>query len=290
MTDLIDKTETLIAHLLCADARVEDSADMGGRRVLDSGMEFAEQDVSTLIKFEPMYPNRSYTFQSLDCNPGEDDSRLFTDDANLLIAPVQDTLGKESEVALLCRDRVKWTGFRKIRKAPRGVWVSAPGASLYEFHYREIFANGVSSYFKRVAAISKSGKPVICLVEGSSGSNSKIEGYQAVIAASLIEDAHRVDALTASITDATTIILPVPIGDHKELFALRDAPMTPAGRRRAILHWVSMHTRRTQNNNFTTVKEHTRGVREFAIDGFRVRLEPNVFPSNAAARSGRDAA
>lgn len=289
MTDLIDKTETLIAHLLCADASGYDNVT-GNRRKFDNGAEFEEVDIGLALKFLPMRPRCSYTFQSLDGNVSEDDSRIFATDADLLLAPVQDIIGKEAEIALLCDDRVKWTGFRKIHKAPRGVWVSSPGASLYEFHYREIFADGSSTYFKRVAAVSKLGKPVVCIVEGSNGSRAGEEGRHAILAASLIEDSHRLDALTASITDATTIILPVPIGEHKELFALRDAPMTPAGRRRAILHWVSKHSRRTKSNESITVKEHTRGIREFTIDGFKVRLEQNASPANAAARSGRDAA
>lgn len=275
MKDIIDKTEILLAHLVCADASGDDNVDYGGRRFSSNGAEFAATDVGVKLKFRPMRPRLSYTFQSIDADVDQKSERIFTTDARLLLASVQDLLGSEAEVAFLCGDRVKWTGLRRLVKAPRGVWVASPGATMYEFHYREIFESGASTYFKRVCAISKSGKPVQCLIEGSRGSGANMEGEQAVIAASVIEDAHRHDALTATISESGSIIVPVPLGEHKELFALRDAPLTPSGRRKAILHWVASHTRKTRGDSPITVQEHTRGVREFSIDGMTVRLEPN---------------
>jgi hypothetical protein len=252
-------------------------------------MEFGETDAGSLLKFNQMRPRLTYTFQSIDSDVDESSDRIFSTDAGLLLASVQDILGKESEIAFICDDRVKWTGFRKINKPPRGVWVASTGASLYEFHYREIFENGSSTYFKRVAAVSKRGRPVPCIIEGSSGSGAATEGSHAVLAASIIEDAHRIDALTATITDSTSIVLPVPVGDHKELFALRDAPMTPSGRRRAILHWVAKHTRRRRNSDEAVqIKAHTRGVREITVDGFTVRLAPNTLDGTTHKQATKD--
>jgi hypothetical protein len=275
MSDMIDKTESLLTYLICGDATGRDNVDAGGRRKFDTGMEFAETDAGSLLQFSPMRPRLSYTVQSIDSDVDDSSDRIFTTDAGLLLAPVQDILGKEAEIAFIADDRVKWTGFRKINKPPRGVWVASPGASIYELHYREIFENGSSTYFKRVAAVSKRGQSVPCLVEGSTGAGAGEEGRQAILAASIIEDAHRIDVLTATISDSTAVVVPVPIGDHKELFALRDAPMTPAGRRRAILHWVAEHSRRKKTGEPFQVKRHTRGVRELTIDGLTVRLEPN---------------
>lgn len=268
MNDVLDQTETLLAYLLCAD----DSSSVHISPAKKHIKLHQEQDATSLIKFEPLYPSCSYTVQM---DEEKENDRIYTADPSLLMNSVQDLIGKHKEVALLSEGKVQWFAYRKIHKAPKNVFISSPGASLYEFHYREAYSNGKSIYYRRIAAISKTGKPVPTILVGSAGSNSDISGKQVVIAASIVEDAHRSDVFTASIKESTEILLPVPIGEHKELFALRDGPMTNAGKRKAIMHWVAKHMRETSKGNTCVVGKHLRGVNTFDIDGLTVTLTAN---------------
>lgn len=273
MNGLIDATETLLAHLVCADG---DGLAFSVKGIGRGGL-YEEVDAGVKLCIDPMFPKSSHTVQHLSENNvgDEDDERLYTTDPNLLLHPIQDLIGSRAEIALICGDRIKWTGYRKINKPPRGVWVASRGATLYEMHYREVFKSGESTYFKRICAVSKDGKPVVCLITGSSGSRSNSEGSQLALAASVIEDASRPGVFTASIKESAEIILPVPIGEHKELFALRDAPLSESGRRKAILHWVSKHVRHREKSKPTEVGAHLRGVRQFTAGGMTVTLRPN---------------
>jgi hypothetical protein len=101
--------------------------------------------------------------------------------------------------------------------------------------------------------------------------------------ASVIEDAHRVDAFTAHIAAESSIIFPIRVGEHLTAFALRDGPMAASGRRKALLHWVASHIRRKPTGGETTVQSHTRGACEFTVDGLRVAITANEAPMIAAA-------
>ena len=265
-----DSLETMIAHLLCSDSAPDENI-AGGVRHTKEGM-YAAFDAGEALRFAMMMPSTAYTVQS----PGteEENDRLYTTDAALLKTTVQDALGDKAEICLVREDDVAWVGFRRLRKMPKNVWVAKRGASLYEFHYRSITPGGDSFYAKRLAAIDAKGKPVATVITGSMGAQSLAQSEYCIIAASIIEDAHRSGALLASVSQDITIKLPVPLGEHKELFALREAPLTPSGRRKAIVHWVSKHLRKTRTTP-TQVQAHWRGVRELSMDGFTVRLETN---------------
>ncbi len=267
---VLDKTETILASLLCADHQ-DDYMRYGGKRLIDGFSGYEEVDSGILLKFDPEFPRSAYTTQIAKGD------RIYATHSDYLAGSVQDALGDRAEFAVVCDDFVRWLCFKKITRAPRGVWVSSPGASLYESHYRVIFPSGVSTYMKRVVGVSKSGSPVICAIQGTHGEGSKNNSKALIVCASIIEDAHRSNAFHASVTEGASIIFPVPIGEHKDIFSLRDAPLTPAGRRKAILHWVSKHTRQsTKTSAPSTVKPHLRGVREISMDGMTVRLTSNT--------------
>lgn len=267
-TNAIDNVETLLAYLICADA--EALGIEWTERTRTNKLHYEEMDVSSVLKFDPMAPRHTYTVQGV----GTGSDRLFCTDSRLLINPAQDTIGAGAEMAVIRPDCALWAGFRPLRKLPRGVWVGARRPSLYEMHVRRIEVDGRSHYLRRIAALDSAGRATPVLFEGSSGDSGIADSRQLVACASVIEDAHRAHALTATISEATSIVLPVPIGEHRDLFALRDAPLTAAGRRKAILHWVAKHTRRTTDSK-TDVRAHWRGTREMVIDGLTVRLATN---------------
>lgn len=58
----------------------------------------------------------------------------------------------------------------------------------------------------------------------------------------------------------------------KSLFYARQAPLTAAGRRRPILHWVQSHRRRLKQGIDVDVRKHLRGIDEFEMDSFNFRI------------------
>lgn len=261
-SEQLDHVESLLLHMLYGDLQRPTDAPIDRARLGDTF------DGGLKLKFPTMRPRMAYSFQPLS------DDRLFTLSPDMLLSPIQETLGATTEVAIFRDDRVRWIGFRKTAKVPRGVWVGAAGACVYEVHQRDIYADGRSTYQVRPAAISKSGRPVPVAIMGTSGAGALADSENLVMAASIIEDAHRSDALTATVSSNVALRFPVPIGDHKELFAMRDAPLTADGRRKAIIHWVAKHARATRRGR-TEVRAHWRGARSVTVEGLTVELSTN---------------
>jgi len=263
-----DWIETLLAHLVCAESVVAPPMECVMSGSASAAPYLAARDAGNcLLKFSPMKPKRVYTVDVVDSE------RIYALDTDLLATPIQDILAESAEVAVLKADCVEWIGYRKLRRTPKGVYIAGTGRpSLYEVHGRSITSTGQEEYFQRVAAISAKGVPLpVCFV-GSKGAASRTDSQSAVLAASIIEDAHRPNAILATVQEHATLCFPVPLGAHKELFSLRDAPLTPSGRRKAILHWVSRHVRR-KKTAITPVSEHWRGVKEIVMDGFKITLD-----------------
>jgi hypothetical protein len=255
---VLDTAEKMLAYLICGES-IETSSRYEKQKKVGELFEAYET-----CKFEPMIPNNVYI------SSGED--RLFTDHNELLLNTPQDILGNQAETALLGDGILKWSGYRKLNKRPKNIWVSCANASLYEWHYREIFMDGSESYGTRVVAFDKKGYPKTALVVGSSGNGANNDSVLAIMNASIIEDIYRPNALKATVKEDRSIIFSVPLGEHKELFALREAPLTPSGRKKAILHWVKNHNRKVDEININ-VQQHWRGTREIQIDGFNIKLE-----------------
>lgn len=251
----LDKVETLLAHLLCSDKRKPTFNDA----------------LLRTLSFEEMSPKRTYTAQISG-------DRIYTGDPKMLLHPMQELLGQECECALIAEDCIKWMGFRRLRKAPRGAWAPVLRPTWYEVHSLQILPDGSSRYEVDCLAISSKGVPLTvqherCIIARPGDMTTQ---WSAVFTASLVEDATREGCLIATVQDQVALRFPVPIGEHRDLFALRDAPLTPSGRRKAILHWVSRHTRATPRLKNADVSAHWRGVRTLRIDGLCVTLEPNT--------------
>lgn len=263
---LIDDLETMI--LLSLDANHEGVVLVVSRRDKASGSIEELHDQGELLHFDHMLPNSSYT---VDMSDGE---RIYGATKDLLMAHPADVLGDESEVMLLDKGTLKWRGFRRLRKPPRGVACLGIATHWYEMHMRFVSANGSGEYYKRVVPLSRTGAPLLAKVQGHNVCTPRLEGEMLVLCASVIEDAHRANTMLASVKDATEIRFPVPLDDYKAVFAGRDGPIKD-GRRKAIVHWVAHHLRHSTRGKEHAVKKHTRGVEEFMIDGIRVRLTPN---------------
>lgn len=264
---VLDKIETLI--LMSLDAKkatkvAEIDAGIFGRQTRDQG---------DLLNFGEMSPSSAFTIDI------RDENRIFTDSPELLLDHPAEIIGDSAEIVLLDGDVLRWRGYRKLKKPPRGVCCIGKPSHWFEAHLRDVTASGVAEYSKRIVAINKAGNPLPTKVYGHWGCSPIFEGSHLIMCSSIIEDAHRANTFLVSIKDETEIKFPVPIGDYKEVFSGREGPMS-GSRKKAIIHWVSKHLRMSKQGGMHDVKKHTRGIHEFTIDGLSIRLTPNDWISS----------
>jgi len=107
----IDATETLLAHLICADNDDAENNLTGAKR----GVSMEEVDAGAILRFDVMRPKMAHTFDMLD------EDRLFTWDHEQLIHSAPDILGLESEIAIMKDGYCQWSGYRRLRKPPRNI-------------------------------------------------------------------------------------------------------------------------------------------------------------------------
>lgn len=243
-------------------------------RALDKflGMDVAAHAGTHVLRNETMKPRDAFTFDMSSAETDED-HRLYTPSPEYLVRPAFETLDDGAEIVTFNAETgtLKWEGFRRRRTLPKGVMTTGTRPhAIYEHHFRMIGGETPDFYLKDLMAFNSKGNECRLLFANAHNDRNSLVFEAAVVAASMIEDAHRKDAFLASVHDGMTVRFPVGIGAHKDFFADRDAPMTPSGRRRAILHWVKKHQRR---NAAAPTEAFTRGVKEITMDGIRVTLE-----------------
>lgn len=263
METVTDKLETMI--LMSLDANKPETLSRFGKPGLTDGL----VDTAPRMQIDDMRPRSAYTFDMTD------DQRLIAANPNLLINHPSEIIGQESELIYVHEDCLQWWGFRQIKKLPRSGACIGKASHFYEIHLRTVTADGNNLYGKRLIALTASGLSLPITFQGHRFGDYKRDGRLLVSTASAIEDAHRTNTMLAAVKDATEIKFPVPLGDYKNVFSDRDGPMS-GGRRKAIVHWVAKHLRHSTRGNEHEVKQHTRGVQEFTIDGLRIRLSPNL--------------
>ena len=264
MPDEMSSVEEMLARFICADAQdmsLMELSKFGMSKNVNVGMEV---DAGARFAFEPQFPTVAYTVDLSE-------SRDIATDARLLLNTPQDIIGTRTEIALIDTNAIKWACFKKIFKRPRGIFVASNGADLYEYHSRFIYSDGRSDYRKRVAAISKDGRPIPVIIEGTRNNGVEPDGVALVMASSIIEDATRPDTFKVTVKDHVGVVFPVRQGLHLDIFKLRDGPAV-GSRKKPLLHWVASHMRKNAHKQWD-VKEHLRGVHEFRMDGFHVKLE-----------------
>lgn len=262
--------EELILRLL--EARdVIDNPILGCHRIKGSMDKMASVDVGYMLDFDEMKPKRIFTFDATD------NDRLFMPSHHGLMAHPSDILGENAETGVIHLNTMKWLGYRRLKARPRGVCSAIIGNhDYYEVHLRVVGQS--HGYYKRVVAFDKSGAPVTLFKNGKPVGSSV--DYQSVfLTCSIVEDSSRVGAYLCSISDYVELLFPISTDDVFDFFALREAPLTNSGRRRALIHWVSGHLRNTHGAKKTNVREHYRGITEFTMDGLTVKVTPNNYPS-----------
>ena len=261
-------TEPLI--ILALDANLEHSSKEK-RTIHDKtrGVFLDIEDQGQLLKLPSMKPVSAYTFDAVD-------DRIYTPDPCLLMKKPWEILGERAEVMTLFFDALKWFGFERMKSTPKNISVSGKVEVCYALHVRLITPRGVEQYYQRIIPFGKNGKPLPAKIQGNWVCSPKQEGENAILCASLIEDAQRPNAMLATVSDATEIKFPVPMGDYKALFSDRAGPLLKSGKRKAILHWVSEHLRQSVTGTEHQVTEHARGIDKFIFDGLRVGIALNA--------------
>lgn len=267
-TEVLDRVEDVIIYAL--EGRAAKNHDCVPTETIRMRGEARQGfDVSSLLKFQPMYPNSMYV-PSLEC----DNDRLYATSSEYLVRHPADTLKDGAEVAFIYKGGLKWIGLRRTSK-PKNLYELGGACAWYEAHFRYIFLNGASSYLKRVIAFSETGNQ--CPVKTRIGnvlvcSRSEMEYF--FVPVSVIEDTHRAQTMLATVSDAAEIKFSVPLDDYKQMFSSRNAPMQN-GRRKAIIHWVASHLRKRRDKDPVRVKKHVRGVDRIEIDGLKISISPN---------------
>ena len=227
-------------------------------------------DQGKLLQIDEMKPASAFT-----CEIGNAE-RDFTSDPALLMTHPGEILGDESEVMVMYGDgHIMWRGFRRLNRPPKGLAIIGKYSHLYEVHVRKVEQDGGGLYMRRIVPLDRHGNALAAALNGLTICNPRNDGGTLTLSASIIEDALRAGTMLASVAERNEIKFPIALDAYQEAFALRDAPLTPSGRKKAIVHWVSKHLRRSREGRAHEVRRHTRGLEQFVIDGFTVRLSPN---------------
>ena len=276
----MEQTEDLMEHMLavalCADAAPTNDNHQGAGVTLGRWVEGGMRAMTSEL------PQRTPTSAFAHCRSLDGD-RLVTTTHKLLLAHPAELIGDGVEVMALADQSVEWTRLEPVRRLPRNM--AAVGRAHYwaALHTRRIAANGVQNYYSTLVPFARDGAPLAAQWRGAWVCKPTNLGMDAIVACSLIEDAQRPNAMLASVRDGVELTFPVAEHAYLEAFALRDAPTTAQGRRRALLHWVAKHMRASRHGR-GEVKRHMRGVAQFDMGGYRVKLwsADGSAPSRAA--------
>lgn len=270
MSNTEQTVDTLETMLILAMSAKSDSTIKDINHRVSAKTSIYEFDANKIFKFPKRLIRSAYTADLTG-------DRLFVTEAKELLTHPAEIYGSTAEVLLLTDDRLKWTGFNKLNKKPNSTFALGKASHWYEMHYREVFINGTESYVVRPTAFDSKGNTLRIKLCDTWLDHSKNYQITAVTSASLIEDAHRSNAMLATVSEVDVGVelkFPVPLDAYKELFALRDGPYT-SSRRKAILHWVAKHLRKGKDDKKIEVKQHTRGVSDFVLDGLKIHLTVN---------------
>lgn len=274
MKEAIDKLETLILLLMDGSHSAHVSSDGRSEFHVKKGkhgyaFEGTTYDITERIASDAMVPVSVFSADMTQ-------SRNFAITPDLLMTHPAEIIGDSLEAALFCDDYIKWQGFRRC-KPPKRIAAAGKAVVWFEHHFRIIRLNGSGSYQKSFIPLERNGRALFAKMDGLTVCRPDESTLNLCGACSIVEDAHRSNAMLCSVKDAVEVNIPVPLDDYQDVFAERDGPMNGA-RRKTIVHWVARHMRHSTRGKEFAVKKHTRGVQEFTIDGLRVRLTPNESP------------
>jgi hypothetical protein len=194
-------------------------------------------------------------------------------------------MSKEEQVEFFV-PRFTWTLFRRIKKLPRGIhtvgFVRRP--VHIECHNRTIMADGgiaasyvtlfTIDYHRNIALPVSIERFRTTLADYSeAGIRREIDRINKLFScfAAAISNPPDPSLWKLQIKESARCWFAHDEHCVKELCDLRDGPLV-GNRRKAVLHWVADHLRRTPNGNYVDVQKHLRGISEFNIDGINFNI------------------
>jgi hypothetical protein len=271
---IIDAVDTAVIYILGAE---ESTTSRNERRRIGE-YEVTEFGADKYLRAST--PKSPWCFMS---GIGDADERLVSTNPRLLREPFTELIGGFSEALLMSPGGARWIGCEHLRKRPKRI-LTIPG--VREFYCITQIDMDVALRGKSYAAcvgVTSNGQIVACPAEQEGFKNT----YQvnrgkmpwrdtvdmAVAFASMIDDFTLADRWKVSFSADRAMSFSTTAEGAREAFAFRDAPLSPAGRRKAILHWVRAHGRKKQGGGIAEVPKHLRGITEFTAGGVDIRIE-----------------
>lgn len=268
MSRSLDQLETML--LMALESAPVERGETEVARI--GGASLFKSDAGVLLPFPLRTPKSAYTFEL------DSEDRLYTYDPTQLLRHPCEIIGEGVEfMAFNGAETLTWGGVYPMRVRPRRVAAIGKPAYWFEYHYRRgTVANGWYQSAKRVCALTKSGAPVPVKIMQSAEPPSTVDAVSTLLACSILEDAHRANAILATVSSGVEIKFPVEYAAALDLFKLRDEPRnTPTRRRNPLVHWCAKHMRARPGGGESEVRRHLRGITELSIDGITVSLSPN---------------
>ena len=271
---IIDAVETAVIYILGA----EESAT--------AGYEHARRGDTKITTFGAEKYLRASTPKSPWCfmsGIGDSDERIVSPNQRLLREPFPELIGRFSEALIMSPGWARWVGCERLNKRPKRI-LAPPGVrAFYCLTQIEMDAALRGKSHAACVGVTDTGAVVACPAEqeGFRSTYQLNRGSRpwddtvnmAVVFASMIDDFTLADRWKVSFSADRAMSFSTTAEGAREAFAFRDAPLSPAGRRKAILHWVRAHGRKKQDGGVAEVPKHLRGITEFTAGGVDIRIE-----------------
>lgn len=259
--------EDMIATALCQDAAFSDDNHRLSGFTAPNWVGNSQQHRSLNSLLPSIKPKKAYAI----CN-GVNDDRLVSTDYRFLLTHPHNLIGDGFEIMMFNDSYADWKHISPLMKIPKSL-VSAGKCYFWsQLHWRKLFRDGTQAYYCTAIPFSRNGAPLAAYLGGKLICNPLSLGKISVNTLSIFEDCMRENATLCSVSEAVELIFPINDDAYHEVFKLRDGPMTDKGKRRALLHLVSNHLRKTSKKKTCEVKRHMRGVAKFNVGGYAVEL------------------
>ncbi len=278
----LDPLETVLLYLLDANHGVKSYENF----VVNSEINDMSLKLVTNEDYFKGIMKTEYPKEALFIGDFSNSERIYTDDEQLMIKPPHELIGARAEIVMYCNgdDQIRWQLWKRLDCRPKGYVPATLGDYIYyERHFRMIYTSSNyydysiciyawSPRYNRFVSVVKSVKDAVHFKKATDECTDSFKIHASAIDDSLCRYFFHV-AIKADIT----LVFYVDIDAVKELFKLRNNPLTANDRRRPIIHWVCEHLRKKPvNPGFAEIPEHLRGVNEFDFEGLHIKITSPV--------------
>lgn len=243
------------------------------------------ESVSAASDYNKFIPNRFINcpwIYGWNTTEKEENERWLTTDTDVMMLRPEVILNNDIlETALFDPNKkeLKWTMYKKINLPKRYFHFAGANSIIFEAHYRKIGCNLQDEYIKLMGAYSQKTNLVRHVhYDGGflrSRTPKDVEDFQNsfLFAASIYDDAHSIKMWQVEIGYKKSFKIAVYESAAKELFSIREAPLTGNNRKKPLLHWVNKHFRtKPVNEGYVEIPKHLRGITEFDIDEYKIKI------------------